>query len=345
MKRFNILICILCAVFAFAFSSCRESSVSSASVLKLNTLPKIVVTYFDGYTTYYTYDSFLFKYGASYKEKDRSFLTLNSQGEKVVDEILNEDIDRSEDVVDSVPEQSDDEIIVDEVLKELPFNSVTNKTLATIPTVIQNFNVISQFPDFPTGCESVSTVMVLKFLGLDVTVDEFVDNYLDKSYAFYYKNGNLMGPDPTKHFVGNPRQETSFGCMAPVIKNALDKFLEEPYCAVETTGKTLEELSLEYINKGVPVITWITSQMVELQYIRSWYLADGSLFNWPTNEHCAVFIGYDDTFYYFADPYYECVLKFYKNYAETRFESMGLQSIVIEEVVKEIDTPLSEIWT
>ena len=39
---------------------------------------------------------------------------------------------------------------------------------------------IDQSKLYPTGCESVSTVMLLRFLGIDITVDEFIEKYLEK---------------------------------------------------------------------------------------------------------------------------------------------------------------------
>ena len=35
---------------------------------------------------------------------------------------------------------------------------------------------IDQSLRWPTGCESVSAVMLLRYLGYDITVDEFIEN-------------------------------------------------------------------------------------------------------------------------------------------------------------------------
>ena len=40
---------------------------------------------------------------------------------------------------------------------------------------------IDQSKLYPTGCESVSTVMLLRFLGIDITVDEFIENIWKRS--------------------------------------------------------------------------------------------------------------------------------------------------------------------
>ena len=37
---------------------------------------------------------------------------------------------------------------------------------------------INQSKRYPTGCESVSSVMLLQYLGYDITVDEWIEQYL-----------------------------------------------------------------------------------------------------------------------------------------------------------------------
>ena len=54
---------------------------------------------------------------------------------------------------------------------------------------------IDQSKLYPTGCESVSTVMLLRFLGIDITVDEFIEKYLEKKF-FEERDGQVYGPDP-----------------------------------------------------------------------------------------------------------------------------------------------------
>ena len=38
---------------------------------------------------------------------------------------------------------------------------------------------IDQSVKYPTGCESVSAVMLLQYLGYSITVDEFIEKYLE----------------------------------------------------------------------------------------------------------------------------------------------------------------------
>lgn len=82
-------------------------------------------------------------------------------------------------------------------------------------------------PSYPTACEAISAITVLQYLGYDIAPEEFIPQHLSKSADFYLSHGKLYGPDPYQTFVGDPRDETSFGCMAPVIANALNSLPEK----------------------------------------------------------------------------------------------------------------------
>ena len=56
---------------------------------------------------------------------------------------------------------------------------------------------LDQSVHYPTGCESVSAVMLLRYLGYEMSVDEFIEQYLDRQ-EFELRKGELYGPDPTK---------------------------------------------------------------------------------------------------------------------------------------------------
>lgn len=99
--------------------------------------------------------------------------------------------------------------------------------------------VLSQFPEFPTGCESVSTVMALKFYGENISCTRFIDEYLPKNADYYYDSGKRFGPSPYEYFIGSPRTAASYGCMAPVIEKALCD-----YFGNSVGLKTLREQSL-----------------------------------------------------------------------------------------------------
>lgn len=70
---------------------------------------------------------------------------------------------------------------------------------------------ISQKEKYPTGCESVSTVMLLNYLGYKVNVDEFISKCLEIK-DFEERDGITYGPDPRKYFCGDPYSEDGMGC-------------------------------------------------------------------------------------------------------------------------------------
>lgn len=186
---------------------------------------------------------------------------------------------------------------------------------------------LDQNPEYPTGCESVSAVMALKYAGHSITVSKFVDSYLEKSSDFYIENGKKIGPDPTKVFVGNPRSGASYGCMAPVIEKACQK---AGATVKNTTGKSLDELCTGYIDKKSPVLIWATISMQEKESGSVWYLQDGSRFVWPKHEHCLLLVGYDDQYYYVNDPMRGATVKYEKTVVSQRYGELGMQSLVIK---------------
>lgn len=161
---------------------------------------------------------------------------------------------------------------------------------------------INQTPKYPTGCESVSAVMLLQYLGYSITPEEFIDIYLEKK-EFEKKEGILYGPDPNKYFCGSPYDENSFGCYAPVLKRAIEKVVKEDYLVIDETDTDLEELKREYLDQGMPVIFWACIKMREPIVGPSWVLFETEEeFTWISNEHCMLLVGYDDEGYYFQDP-------------------------------------------
>ncbi|MCI6243093.1 MAG: C39 family peptidase [Lachnospiraceae bacterium] len=162
---------------------------------------------------------------------------------------------------------------------------------------------IDQSVKYPTGCESVSSVMLLRYLGYNLSVDEFIEKYLD-CRDMEVRNGILYGPDPNVSFCGSPYREESFGCYAPVIQGALERAAGEKYRFINETGTSIEDLLTNYIDKNMPVVFWACINMQKEIPGPEWKLLDtGELFSWVSNEHCMLLVGYDEKNYYFNDPY------------------------------------------
>lgn len=169
---------------------------------------------------------------------------------------------------------------------------------------------ISQKNKYPTGCESVSAVMLLQYLGINITVEEFIYQYLD-CCPFEIRDGQLYGADPRKYFCGSPYQADDFGCYAPVIHSALKKVFcslgdtfSTDYEVIDETDTPTEHLLHKYIDHDLPLIYWACIDMKEPIIGPQWKLSDsGETFTWISNEHCMLLVGYDDDNYYFNDPY------------------------------------------
>lgn len=188
---------------------------------------------------------------------------------------------------------------------------------------------ISQLGKYPTGCESVTTVMALNHIGIDISVDKFIDSYLTKTGVPF---------DPNISFGGNPRYTSGYGCYAPVIKKALDKALSgQKYTAKQLYGVSLKNLCSNYIDKGIPVILWATMYM-NTPYISSTWTYNGKTINWIAPEHCLLLVGYDSSHYIFNDPLtYQSQTYYSKSSVEVAYKGLNYQAIVLEK--KDTSTP------
>lgn len=181
---------------------------------------------------------------------------------------------------------------------------------------------ISQYPKYPTGCESVSTVMALRHIGNQMTVDTFIDKYLNK--------GSTKGFNPYVEFGGNPKSTSGWGCFAEAIQLALNKFLPDTnYTSKVLRGVSVADLCSEYIDKNIPVIFFATQQMRAISKTTTWY-ADGRKITWKSPFHCLLLVGYDDNNYIFNDPQDSKALTYYnKEAVETAYAAEGEQAVVI----------------
>ena len=191
---------------------------------------------------------------------------------------------------------------------------------------------INQSENYPTGCESVTTVMLLHYLGYDISVDDFIENYLEMK-DFENRDGVLYGPDPWKYFVGSPYDPDAFGCYAPVICKALEKIAGDSFEIRDETGKDLDSLVESYLKNNMPVIIWNSINMREPIIGPEWKLLDtGENFTWISNEHCMLLVGEDEDSYIFNDPYENRgVIACPKVVIQERYESYRRQAVGLKK--------------
>ena len=174
--------------------------------------------------------------------------------------------------------------------------------------IIENIKYIDQTKDYPTGCESISTVMCINYWNISIKPEEFIDNYLEKG-IFYYKNGQLFAPHPSDKFIGSPYDSNSYGCYEPVIEKALNKLISDRkvnFEVVNLTNVEMDKIKSDYIDNDIPVIFWATIDMKPFINGSIWIIPEtGEQFQWRGREHCLLLIGYDDEdgIYYLLDPW------------------------------------------
>lgn len=191
---------------------------------------------------------------------------------------------------------------------------------------------ISQNNEYPTGCELVSASMLLSFYGFNITAGELIDKGYIKQSKAEYEGNEIYYADPNKAFIGNPRSESGYGCYAPALLEGLKKYLEDEYFdAVNLSEISLHDLCMEYIDFGEPVIIWASINMIQTAVAENaWTIKEtGEKFNWISNEHCLVLVGYDDDYYYFNDPQKGAAVPYKKETAEKRYKELGSQAITV----------------
>lgn len=248
----------------------------------------------------------------------------------------------TERTVDEVPEITAG--IVTEVMEEPEETDVRNFQKAEGKPEETNVSnppetyIISDVPHFfqkgsyPTGCESVSAVSLMNYYGIDITVDEFIDNFLPCSELPYLgEDGSKYGESPWFSFIGDPRSANGYGCYAPVIENAVAEALPEEYVVEAEYGTTLEYAAEEYVANGEPVMIWATIGMKKAWEGNSWTVPNGEYFTFISPEHALLLIGYDEECYYFSDPLSESEVVSYPKYdCEQAYSDLGAQMIRIK---------------
>ena len=185
---------------------------------------------------------------------------------------------------------------------------------------IDNFPCINQNPDLPTGCEVTSLTMVLNYLGYPADKNDLAANHLTKE-EFPYAN-------PYYQFVGDPTDEHSFGCYAPVITECAIKYGAN---ATDISYSSIDTIC-SYVEDGHPVIIWATIGMVPTNFGSTvWTDANGETVSWRGNEHCLVMVGFDAAAneIYLADPMNGYIKTYRFSTFYTRWLEQRCQAVII----------------
>lgn len=241
---------------------------------------------------------------------------------------------KSETVVTSIQKVTETSVSKSKTKKEA--ETTANKSSKKETRIVLPVENIQQLPELPAGCEVTSTAIVMNYEG--IKVDKMVLATFLPKMEFPDKNG--LWESPWNKFVGNPKL-TYYGCYSPVIVETFNACLKknkiENFEIVDISDSSMEELYGQ-IDDGHPVIVWATMFMKESYTGRSsWYLQDGTKFNWRSNEHCLVLIGYDTdkNTVILSDPYdSKGTVEYDAELFESRYTELYKQALIIRKVSK-----------
>lgn len=199
---------------------------------------------------------------------------------------------------------------------------------------IEQFPIILQNPELPTGCEITALAMVLDYYGFEVDKTTLAEKYLPKTTEDLYQgeDGRLYGPDLNKYFVGDPFDHGLI-CGTEAIVTAADTYLQEvdsKFRGKDLTGTAPEEL-YQLIAQNMPAVVWVTIYMEDRwEPEEGWYTEEGEYVDWSTNDHGAVLVGYTEKTVSIADPI-SGLVEYPREQFELVYASRGCKSVILQK--------------
>lgn len=196
--------------------------------------------------------------------------------------------------------------------------------------MIKNFPIKNQFPDYPTGCESVALYTLLKYYKANVTVDEIIDK-LAKGKRPYYEKDIMYGGDPEREFLGDPKDASGFGVYEKPIEEVANIF--KPGIK-NITGTDFNDV-LKLIDKGYPVQVWTSINCQEPKLANYTWIdkKTNKVIEWKQPFHSVVLIGYSRDKVVVSDPYTGTICKFDKDKFEKTYNFFEKRALYYDELI------------
>lgn len=199
---------------------------------------------------------------------------------------------------------------------------------------IENFDIVLQTPELPTGCEITAMTMVLNYYGFDIDKVTMASDYLPTAPAKFYRDsdGEMCGPDLERYFVGNPAEEEGYVCGTKAILTAANGYLRKTGSALRAfDGKGVSPGELyHWVSEDTPVVVWVTIHMDERVIAGKWKTESGEFVEWGHKDHGAVLIGYTEDTVTIADPISGEVV-YEKEAFERVYASRGSQCVILKK--------------
>ncbi|MBE5954354.1 MAG: hypothetical protein E7257_09465 [Lachnospiraceae bacterium] len=164
-----------------------------------------------------------------------------------------------------------------------PLDAQVEEEKALTSKVSLDIELIMQYPELPTGCESVALTMLLNYYGFDLEKTTIAKDYLIYSTNF------------VEGYMGNPFTTGGAGIYSPGLTRTANKFLDaqgSELNAKNVTDSTPEEL-YRYLAEGKPVVIWNTVFFLNNQPTGLTVKWGEKSYVWDNCEHCMVLSGYD----------------------------------------------------
>lgn len=233
-------------------------------------------------------------------EDIQNILSVSTFSTQEIEEIMTSEKTISEKLAKEITDLENKIINLEDKLTDVQkeYYNIVEENAKKNTFYISNVPFINQYPNYPTGCESVALTILLKYHGVSVTPDDIIAK-LPKGSTPVEKNGKIYGGNPEVEFIGNPYSLNAYGVYEKPIADVANKYKSGIKIA---TGTSFEKI-LEIVKSGKPVMVW-TSMYLAVPYIsKSWiYEPTGETIYWKANEHAVVIIGYTEDKVIISDP-------------------------------------------
>lgn len=263
---------------------------------------------------------YLFK-TTEYKDMEQEINNKNNS--------IQENKNRIENLQNTVSQLQEENININEEIEEIKNKILEEQTrkereeLERSTVKIDREITYSQFPNYPTGCESAALYILLKYYDIDVTIDQIIDS-LKKGSLPYKIEDEIYGGNPEEEFIGDPRDDSSYGVFNKPIAEVAEKYKPG---VQNIEGLELEQV-LELVSQNRPVMVWTTIGNLSSRISSIWiYRKTGEKIYWKENEHAVVIIGYNNQQVIVSDPYTGRITRYNKGTFRENYNYMGKRAV------------------
>lgn len=201
---------------------------------------------------------------------------------------------------------------------------------------------IGQNPTYPTGCEMVSTAILLSGLVENITPEDLLPHLTTAEPR--YIDGKLYIMNPHIAFNGSIYSTSGLGTYPKNIMNMANNYLTLTDIGkewlVEDISGIDDVLFFEFLDKGIPLQVWVTINMIPVEVLRNFNLLDESgnpteeTFAWINGEHSIVVIGYDANYIYTYDPLKEGITSYNRDNFMNIWHDMGRYAVFLNHTTE-----------